>query len=543
MTASEWERTDLGLGGYLPVVEAALADLDARDTVGCLWRRDHTVWSPDPREIADRLGWLTITDAMRGEVPALRAFAGEVRDVGYRHVVLLGMGGSSLGPEVLRRTYGAAAGYLELIVLDSTVPARVRATTEAIDPARTLFLVSSKSGSTVEPLAFYRHFRGLVEEAVGREEAGEHFVAITDPGTTLEAMARERGFRRVFLNPPDIGGRYSVLSSFGLVPAALLGIDLDTLLDRADEMREACRPGGASGENPGAWLGAVMGTLAGLGRDKLTLVTSPSIGAFGLWAEQLLAESTGKSGRGIVPVDGEPPADPSEYGDDRLFVYLRLNSDDNTASDAAMDGVAALGHPVVRLRLRDRLDLGAELFRWEFATAIAGAVLGVNPFDQPDVQAAKDETDRVLREYAGAGRLPDVAGAGSVEELLAGASAGAYVAILAYVRETPEADRALAGLRCRIMERHRLPTTSGYGPRYLHSTGQLHKGGPDTGLFIQITAANEADLAVPGEPYTFGVLAAAQAAGDLRALLASGRRAVAVRLGPGGMDALGEMAV
>ena len=530
------------LGDRLSRVEATLTDLQKRDVVTRIWGKDHTVWKPDPTEITNRLGWLTVTDVMCEQVPALQAFANEVRDAGYRHVVLLGMGGSSLGPEVLRQTFGSADGYPELTVLDSTVPAAVRTVADAIDPERTLFLVSSKSGSTVEPLAFYSYFRSLVEKASGKEKAAQNFVAITDAGTPLQKLAQECGFRRVFLNPPDIGGRYSVLSYFGLVPAALSGIDIAALLDRADCMREGCASCMPAHDSPGAWLGAVMGSFALHGHDKLTLVTSPSIGSFGLWVEQLIAESTGKEGKGIIPVAGEPLATSSSYGDDRLFAYLRLEGDENTETDAAIEVIKASGQPVVRLDLRDRHDLGAEFFRWQFATAVAGSVVGIHPFDQPNVQQAKDLTGRMLREYQTSGRLPQVEAAGSVKQLLSETSSGDYLAIMAYVRQTPGVDRALMQLRRRVMERHRIATTVGYGPRFLHSTGQLHKGGQASGLFLQITTNHEKDLDIPGEPYTFGVLADAQALGDLQALESSDRRVARVHLGPEGDAQIGRLA-
>ena len=531
LLAREHEHPGVSLAENLPDVEAALADLQQRDVMGRLWRRDHTVWKPGPQEITNRLGWLTVADTMDERVPALAAFAEGVKNAGLRHVVLLGMGGSSLGPEVLRQAFGSAGGYPGLIVLDSTVPAWVRAVTKAIDPAATLFLVSSKSGGTVEPNALYRHFRDLVEQAVGKEKAGQSFVAITDPGTSLERLAQQDGFRRVFLNPPDIGGRYSVLSYFGLVPAALMGIDLTTLLDRADRMREGCASFVDAHDNPGAWLGAAMGTLALKGRDKLTLVTSPSIGGFGLWAEQLIAESTGKEGRGIVPIAGEPLVASESYGDDRLFVYLRVEGDDNAEIDAAISGIESSGQSVVRLALRDRYDLGAEFYRWEFATAVSGATLGIHPFDQPNVQAAKDMTESILEQYRRSGQLPHVEATASLEGLLSEARPGDYLGIMAYVRQTPETDGALADLRRKVAERYRIATTLGYGPRFLHSTGQLHKGGPDTGLFLQVTASHGQDLPIPGEPYTFSVLADAQALGDLRALQSQGRRVARTHLG------------
>ena len=532
LLAREHAPSGISLGTLLQDVETSLADLQQRDVVGRLWRKDHTVWKPDPAEITNRLGWLTVIDLMCDQVPILQAFAQEVRDAGINRVVLLGMGGSSLGPEVLRQTFGSAPGYPELIVLDSTVPAWVQAVTDAIDPARTLFVVSSKSGTTIEPLSFYRHFRGLVKRAVGTEKAGQHFVAVTDPGTPLARLAQEEGFRRIFLNPPDIGGRYSVLSYFGLVPAVLTGIDIAALLDRADCMREGCASCVPPHDNPGAWLGAIMGTLALKGRDKLTLVTSPSIGSFGLWVEQLIAESTGKDGRGIIPVAGEPLTAPPSYGEDRLFVYLRLEGDDNAGTDAALERIKASGQPVVRLDLKGRYDLGAEFFRWEFATAVAGAMLGIHPFDQPNVQQAKALTERVLQERQSSGRLPEVEVASSLRDLLTLARPGDYLAIMAYLRQTPATDRALADLRRRVVERYGITTTLGYGPRFLHSTGQLHKGGPDTGLFLQVTANHEKDLPIPGEPYTFGALADAQALGDLQALQALGRRVIRVNPTP-----------
>ena len=531
LVARGHEHPGVRLGKDLPAVESALTDLQRRDVMGRLWRRDHTVWKPDPTEIADRLGWLTVTDIMCEQIADLQGFANQVRLDGFRHVVLLGMGGSSLGPEVLRQVFGSADGYPELIVLDSTVPSWVRAVTDAIDPARTLFLVSSKSGSTLEPNSFYTHFRSLVEDAIGGERAGQSFVAITDPGTTLETLAREQGFRRAFLNPPDIGGRYSVLSYFGLVPAALIGVDLAALLDRADCMREGCASCVAAHDNPAAWLGAAMGTLASQGRDKLTLVTSSSLASLGLWVEQLIAESTGKEGRGIVPVAGEPPADPAYYGDDRQFVYARLEGDDNAETDAAIERIRASGQPVVRLDLRDRYDVGAEFYRWEFATVVAGAILGIHPFDQPNVQQAKDLTDRVLNELTASGRMPSADPGGSFEQVLSTVRPADYLAIMAYLRQTPEVDRALAHLRRAVTRKHRIATTLGYGPRFLHSTGQIHKGGPDNGLFLQLTAAHADDAPIPGAMYTFGALADAQALGDLRALQEIGRRVVRVALG------------
>lgn len=464
LLATEHEHPGVSLGEYLPDVEAALADLQRREVISRIWRRDHTVWKPEPTEINNRLGWLIVTDTMCEQAPALQAFAQEVRDAGYKHVVLLGMGGSSLGPEVLRQTFGSAPGYPQLIVLDSTVPSWVQGVSDVIDPSRALFLVSSKSGSTTEPNMFYAYFRNLVEKAVGEDRAGQNFVAITDPGTSLAKVAREKGFRRVFLNPPEIGGRYSVLSYFGLVPAALIGIDIVKLLDRADRMGEGSASCVPAHENPGAWLGSVMAVLAKQGRDKLTLVTSPSVASFGLWAEQLIAESTGKEGTGIVPIAGEPIVAPGQYGDDRLFIYLRLEGDDNNTPDTAIQSLEASGHPVVRLDLSDKYDLGAEFFRWELGTAVAGGALGINPFDQPNVQAAKDMTESVLAQFARSGKLPEIVASTSLAELLTQSSSGDYLAIMAYLRQTPELDRALESLRRKIIKLHGIATTMGYGP-------------------------------------------------------------------------------
>ena len=519
---------DKSMGTYLADVEAVLADLSQRDVVGRIWQKDHTIWKPDPTEITNRLGWLTITDLMSEQIPALQSFAREVRDAGFRHVVLLGMGGSSLGPEVLRQIFGSAEEYPELIVLDSTVPAWVQSVTEAIDPAHTLFIVSSKSGTTTEPLALFQYFRSLVESAIGEKRTGQNFVAVTDPGTPLAKVAQEKGFRRVFLNPPDIGGRYSVLSYFGLVPAALIGVDIAAVLDRADSMAQVCASSVPVHENPGAWLGACIGTLALKGRDKLTLVASPAISSFGLWVEQLIAESTGKEGKGIIPVVGEPPVAPTHYGKDRLFIGLRLEGDDNSALDAAMGRIKSSGQPLLVLEMKDRYDLGAEFFRWEFTTAVAGAILRIHPFDQPNVQAAKDATERVLQEYTASDRLPPAEATGALADLLAEATKGKYLAIMAYVRQTTEVDDVLAGFRRKVLERYGIATTLGYGPRFLHSTGQLHKGGPDTGLFLQITADHENDLPIPGKPCTFGVVADAQALGDLQALQSTGRHVIRI---------------
>ena len=515
-----------------------LEELVDRNVPQRIRQRDHTVWRPDPREIADRLAWLDAGEFLRSHLDDLDDFVRQVRDDGYRDVVLLGMGGSCLGPEVLRHAYGPVVGYPRLTMLDSTVPAQVRAVASSIDPAHTLFIVSSKSGGTIETLSFYRYFRALVEENCSEDSAGKNFVAITDAGTPLERLAHDAGFRRVFLNPADIGGRYSVLSWFGMVPAALSGIDVKTLLDTAAPMRDRCL-GDDPAANPGLQLGALLGSAAQSGRDKVTLIAPPSIESFGLWVEQMIAESLGKEGRGIVPVAGEPLLEPGCYGSDRLFVFLETPS--CAELSASVDRLEQFGHPVARLRLRDCNDLGAEFYRWEYATAVAGSILDVHPFDQPDVQGAKDNTDSLLEFYLREGRLPDPAGAGSISDLLEQAQTGDYLAITPYARMDAEVDRLLGELRAVVMRRFRIATTMGYGPRYLHSTGQLHKGGPGSGLYLQLTAGPLEQLPITGQQYGFDTLAAAQAIGDYRALANLGRRVVTVDLGgdvPAGLQRL-----
>ena len=516
------------LGESQPPVDAAVASLVERDAVRRVWDADHTLWKPDPTEIADRLGWLTLPADMRAHADALRAFADEVRGMGVDDVVLLGMGGSSLGAEALRTVFGETSARPRLTVLDTTVPEWIAAARDAIDVRRALFLVSSKSGGTLETLTGYRCFRKLADDALGSADAGRRFVAITDAGSGLDRLARHEGFLRTFRNPETVGGRYSVLSFFGLVPAALTGIDVAALLDRAALMQAACAPGVPGESHPGLQLGAAIGALAKAGRDKLTFVATPGLGCFDLWAEQLIAESLGKEGTGIVPVAGEPLLAPEHYGADRVFACLRLDGDDAQAQDAAVAALEAAGHPVLRFRLRDRADIAAEMYRWEFAAAVAGAVLGVNPFDQPNVQGAKDKAAEVLAAYERDGALPDAPATLSVDDLLAQAAPGDYLCVMAYARQTSAVDAALAALRERVMRQHAIATTSGYGPRFLHSTGQLHKGGPATGLFLQITTDHPNDIEIPGHGYSFGTLADAQALGDLQALQSAGLRVARV---------------
>ena len=510
-------------------VESALAALRHERVIERIWSRDHTVWRNDSAEISNRLGWLDVAEAMRPKIPEMNALAAEVRSARYKHVVLLGMGGSSLCPEVLRATFGSRPGYPELIVLDSTVAGWVRRVTQAVDPARALFVVSSKSGGTIEVMSFFKHFWSQVEHRK-RARPGEHFVAITDPGTSLNALAAQHGFRRIILNPPDIGGRYSALSYFGLVPAALCGLDLSALLDSAIGMMNTCKVEAAA--NPAAWLGATMGALAKAGRDKVTFVTSPSIATFGLWAEQLIAESTGKEGRGIVPIALEPSAPAGDYSADRLFAVLRLVGDKNAALDRHVEALKRAGHPVFEIQLARPYDLGAEFFRWELATAIAGHLLDIHPFDQPNVQESKDNTRRVLDRYKGEGALPNTQSLSTaLPELLKQARQGDYVALMGYLPESPRIETVLDDLRLAILSRYHLPNTFGYGPRFLHSTGQLHKGGANNGLFVQLTARPGRDVSIPGELFSFGVLTAAQALGDFASLQTHERRAIRIDLG------------
>jgi glucose-6-phosphate isomerase/transaldolase/glucose-6-phosphate isomerase len=434
------------------------------------------------------------------------------------------MGGSSLCPDVLRNTFGSTKGQPKLHVLDTTDPATILATRRKIQLAKTLFIVASKSGETTETLSHFAYFWELVK-------SGKQFAAITDPGTSLEKLAKEHSFRWIFSNPSDIGGRYSALSYFGLVPGALIGVDVEELLERAVEMASACADTVPAETNPGVWLGAVMGELAARGRNKLTLIASPKVATFGYWVEQLIAESTGKQGKGIVPVEGEPVGRPPVYGKDRLFVYIRMDSD---APNRAVAALEKAGQPVVTLTLRDKLDLGGEFLRWEIATAVAGSILGIDPFDQPNVQESKDNTKRVLAQYKSKGKLPpaeSIAAArarSAVKALLERAKPGAYFAIMAYTTRTATSEAAISAIRTAVRDSTNIATTAGYGPRFLHSTGQLHKGGPKTGLFLQIVQQDARDVPIPGQPFTFSILKQAQSLGDLQSL--SSRRLPVLRV-------------
>ncbi len=533
-------------------VEATLEDWRREGKVRRLWGGDASLWTETDE--AKWLGWLTVVDQQLAAAAQLEDFAAEVKSAGVSDVLLLGMGGSSLGPEVLGLTFGAAPGYPRLHVLDSTDPAQIRAFESRIDLARTLFIVSSKSGSTLEPNIFKQYFFERAKAAGG--EPARRFVAITDPGSSLEKIARDEGFRAIFHGLADIGGRYSVLSNFGMVPAAAIGVPPRAFLDSAAEMVRSCAPSAPPVENPGVILGAILGVCQRHGRDKVTIVTSPGIADFGAWLEQLLAESTGKLGKGIVPVDAEPLGAPAVYGDDRVFAYVKLDRD---ADDAQGRGIAALeaaGQPVVRITVSDTMQLGQEFFRWEMATAVAGSVIGINPFDQPDVEASKVKTRELTAAYERTGALPPempfltdgafqlfadprnqaqlAAQASDLKSALTAHFArlgdGDYAALLAYIERNHAHIEAMQNLRRMIRDRTKAATCVGFGPRFLHSTGQAYKGGPNSGVFLQITCEDTADLPVPGQKYSFGVVKAAQARGDFEVLAERGRRALRVHI-------------
>ena len=546
--------TELSLGAGRAAYDEAVRQAREESWGRLLFDRDPSLWSKNDRvqaAIADRLGWLDSPGHFTTQIGALEAFGEAIRDAGFTAAVVGGMGGSSLAPEVFREVFGSAEGWLDLRVLDSTDPAAVAATTDDLDPLSTLWIVASKSGTTTEPLAFQAYQWNRAEHALrdhharGFEHPGELMIAITDPEKSLEAIPHHDDLREVFLNPPDIGGRYSAISYVGLVPASLIGIDLDPLLESANAMLEACTASEPD-ENPGVSLGLAIGTLAKNGRDKLTLVADPAIASLGAWLEQLLAESTGKHGTGIVPVDREPIGDVAAYGNDRVFVRIKLaDAEGWTAGDAFVDAAEAAGHPVIRLQMADPIDIGGEMVRWEVATAIAGAVLGIDPFDQPNVEEAKDLTRKVLA-GASSGQTPAepapplvsdgqagialhgdapmrlTAGDGTlVGELarhLARRKPNAYLGLQAFIAPSSAATESMDRIRSLLRDATRNATTAGYGPRFLHSTGQLHKGGPPTGWFLQLTADHPKDLPIPGWPYTFGRLIDAQAEGDFAAI-------------------------
>jgi len=530
--AGKGPRQWYSLATLQPAVDARLAQLQKDDAPRRLWAKDSTLWSSDPAkrdEIRDRLGWLSVAEQMLEHVQEFRDLARDGRT--YSDVVLLGMGGSSLCPDVLRNTFGSTKGHPKLHVLDTTDPATILGVRAKIRIQDTLFIVASKSGETTETLSHFAYFWNEVNKNGRSGAAGRHFAAITDPGTSLEKLAKEHGFRWIFRNPPDIGGRYSALSYFGLVPGALIGVNVEEMLERAVEMAHSCADSVPADKNPGVWLGAVMGELATRGRNKVTLIASPKVATFGYWVEQLIAESTGKQGKGIVPVEGEPVGKPAVYGDDRVFVYIRMDGD---APNRAVQALEKAGQPVVTLTLRDKLDLGGEFLRWEIATAIAGAVLRIDAFDQPNVQESKDNTKKVLASFKSRGKLPPADSVpasrskSGIKGLLDRAKPGAYFAIMAYTTRTTGSEAAIAAIRTSVRDGLQIATTAGYGPRFLHSTGQLHKGGPRTGLFLQIVQDDTKDVAIPGQPYSFSILKQAQSLGDLQSL--SSRRLPVLRV-------------
>jgi transaldolase/glucose-6-phosphate isomerase len=565
------------LGPRLNAQWIKAADLEADQTTALakaarggwtrrLWRKDPSLW---PGGDADKwLGWLDAAEAKCVDLPVLEGLRDAVKAKGFSHAVLLGMGGSSLGPEVLAETFGSAPGFPSFIVLDSTDPAQVRRVSGLIDPARTLFIVSSKSGSTLEPDVLHSYFFDQAETALGQGKAGAHFIAVTDPGSKLETTAREQGFWRVFHGEPTIGGRYSVLSNFGMVPAAIIGLDVRAIFDTIGYMARACGPGAPPASNPGFVLGALLGVGAKAGRDKVSLIVSDPIIDLGAWLEQLIAESTGKEGKGLIPIDMEPLGSPAVYGADRIFAYVRLEGQDDPARDSAVRALEEAGQPVVRITLASKEMIFQEFFRWEVAIAVAGAVIGIDPFDQPDVEASKIKTRALTSAFERTGELPAetplvregalrlFADAQTAAELdqpttleaalrahLARTGEGDYVAILAYVDRNPAHAELLQAMRRRIRDHRKVATALEFGPRFLHSTGQAYKGGPNSGVFLQITGGGEPDAAIPGRKITFRGVEAAEARGDLEVLTERKRRVLRIDLGPdvdGGLERLSD---
>jgi glucose-6-phosphate isomerase len=535
-------------------VERAVRDWDGKNNTDRLWNKDASLWTNSGEE--KWLGWLDIVDKQLSSVSRFKAFAAEVHEDGFSHVLLLGMGGSSLCPEVFSLTFGKQPDSPQLLVLDSTDPVQVKSFRDQIDPARSLFCVSSKSGTTLEPNIYMQYFFEETKKVVG-DRAGDHFVAVTDPGSKLESVANELHFRRVFHGLPSIGGRYSALSDFGLVPHAAMGLDTEKLLQRAKLMVEACRKPAA--ENPGVQLGLILGTAAEkFGRDKVTLLCSSSIHDLGAWLEQLIAESTGKLGKGLIPVDREPLSNAGDYGNDRLFVHISYVKDDDSEQNEAVAAVEQSGQPVVRIKINDLYDLGQAFFQWEIATAASGSVLGINPFDQPDVEASKVVTRELTTAFEKQGSLPSEqplfeqdgiklftdpvnaealtkGGPHTLGGLIRGhldrIKAGDYFALLAYIPMFPQYEAKLQEIRGRVIQAKQVATVLGFGPRFLHSTGQAYKGGPNSGVFVQITCDEAEDLPVPGQKYTFGIVKAAQARGDFQVLADRRRRALRVHLG------------
>jgi glucose-6-phosphate isomerase len=538
-------------------VKTTVDDWQSGSKMQRLWQRDATLWTGDDE--ASWLGWLDITEEQIAHPIELRNLAKEVWSAGFKDILLLGMGGSSLCPEVLRMTFGKIAGYPDLHVLDSTDPGQVKAFEDKVDIARTLFIVSSKSGSTLEPNIFKQYFFERTKQAVGADNAGSHFIAITDPGSKMQQVAEADRFRHIFLGRSSIGGRYSALSQFGMVPAAAIGVDTKKFLDRTQEMVRACGPSAPVEENPGAVLGIILGTAARNRRDKVTIITSPDLSDLGAWLEQLLAESTGKVGKGIIPVDREELAAPEVYGNDRVFAYIHTQHATEVAQDAKVKTLEEAGQAVLRISMADSYDLGAEFFRWEIATAVAGSILGINAFNQPDVEASKIATRNLTSAYEKTGSLPaekpvvedggvtlftdennaaalaEAAGrdkslAGYLKAHLGRLGAGDYFALLGFIQMNAEHQRKLQAIRHAVRDKKHVATCLGFGPRFLHSTGQAYKGGPNSGVFLQMTCDDTLELPVPQQQYTFGVVKAAQARGDFQVLAERGRRALRVHL-------------
>jgi len=539
-------------------VKANIEDWRSGDKMRRFWQHDASLWTG--ADEANWMGWLDITAAQIAHGDKLNAAVADVKKENFSDILLLGMGGSSLCPDVFAETFGRIAGFPPLHVLDSTDPAQVKAFENKVNLAKTLFIVSSKSGTTLEPNIFKQYFFERVKQTVGADKAGSRFIAITDPGSKMQQVAEADRFRHIFFGLASIGGRYSALSNFGVVPGGLMGLDMPRFLGRTQEMVKSCGGNVAVEQNPGAVLGIILGTAARTGRDKVTILTSEGLSALGAWLEQLLAESTGKQGKGIVPVDREQPGTPDVYGNDRVFAYVRLSSDPDTAQEAQVAALEKAGHPVVRITVPDVYDLGQEFFRWEIATAVAGSIIGINPFNQPDVEASKIATRNLTTEYEKTGSLPSespildesgaklftdsknaealaqVVGTGkSLEAYLRAhinrASAGDYFALLAYIQMNAEHEKQLQELRHALRDKKEVATCLEFGPRFLHSTGQAYKGGPNSGVILQITCDDAADLPVPDQKYTFGVVKAAQARGDFQVLAERGRRALRVHLG------------
>jgi transaldolase / glucose-6-phosphate isomerase len=541
-------------GPLANAVSASLEDWKKNNKVARLWEKDASLWTG--ADESNWLGWLTVTEEQLARIAVFKQIADDVKKARFKHALLLGMGGSSLCPEVLRMTFGKIRGYPELHVLDSTDPAQIKAVETKLDLKSTLCIVSSKSGSTLEPNIYKQYFFERVKTKVGENEVGNRFIAITDPGSKLQQVAESDKFRKVFMGVPSIGGRYSALSNFGMVPAAVMGLDVAKFLKNTEEMVRACSSSSAADANPGVLLGTILGVAAAHGRDKLTIIASPGIFDLGAWLEQLIAESTGKNGKGIIPVDRERPATPVTYGNDRVFAYLRLASKPNKAQDAAVAALEKAGHPVVRITLPHAYNLGQEFFRWEIATAVAGSIIGINAFNQPDVEASKIETRKLTSEYEATGKLPPEAPffedkgiklfadeknagalkggatlAGVLQTHLSRLGARDYFAVLGYLPMNSANEKVLQEIRHAVRDNKKVATVLGFGPRFLHSTGQAYKGGPNSGVFLQITCDDAKDLPVPGQKYTFGIVKAAQARGDFAVLAERGRRALRVHLG------------